>query len=382
MGREIFDRETVPFWRTVGSSDLPAGCTVATGDPCYGALDEVDGALSAGTWNWDIRDANEAGEAAYRVWEVRLVRNDADPLDNWSWWDAYGESISPEQMFPAEHGAVLYNGTRGVDAGMIAWQVTNPQAPAIGEWEYDEYGDTEYLLEAKQDAPLRGGLALVTGSGWGDGGYACVSRTNPAGDVVEVRIMYITPKDAPISPDEFNVLLPGAFAGIYDSRESEAWAESLSEEETRAWLDHKIESPPYLPIHVTGPVGLEVETTWYKAPRLYPYEEGYDPTDIAEYSHDRVTAIRLPEPGIRFVERYDDEEPGFWSARQNSPIIRLAHLWQAVSDHDSLIRSTDIISVQAGTPRGTIVEETTTSKIIWLTETPDCISDTGRRYLR
>lgn len=208
---DLFDTTTVPNWRPAGTVNLEHPARLLVGDPCIG-LSDTDITLAAGAWRWEVRDADDTGASALRPWEVRLVRADQPPADDWDWVDDYGQWNTE----PAADTQAL--GVRGVDGGMIAWEVTSRPGPGL----HDSHTEWDELVTwPLPEEATHGGTVLCTSTGFGDGVYPLVARTTgPAGtdspDVVEVRACYISPDPGPLSVTEFfdllAAVLPDGFA--------------------------------------------------------------------------------------------------------------------------------------------------------------------------
>lgn len=318
MGTALFDTSVVPHWRTTGSVILPAAMALQVGDPCHG-LEDLGVIISAGTWVWEVRDADENGVSAHRVWEVRLRREDQGPALDWAWDDDYGRWA--EEPAP---GAQIIS-SRGVDAGIIAWRLTDR----------DDHGDGEDrdLLDFQpfDGVPVQDGRLFGTSSGWGDGCYPIATRVVD-GELLEVRACYITVDPDPLTAAEFTALLPGAF----------------------------MDAPT-----VTGPFTLHLTRTSYTA------ADHGDTSALVDRVYDTLHSVSAtgPDGQIRLVQRYlDSEKDG--TLRAYESVAAVQSLWSRVDEQE---RDRLVALEEVGEPqdrpdhaRGWIVSYTTSEVAVRL----------------
>lgn len=315
MGTTLFDTTTVPQWRTTGVVELTNTASLRAGDPCYGHLPTIAGVeLTPGEWVWEVRDADETGGRAHRVWEVRLRRQDVAAADHWEWDDDFGQWA----QVPAPGASVVED--RGVDAGTMAWQVVG------ADTEHLEI-DVEALLWSRTNGtPQHCGTVLVTSTGWGDGCYPIGVRRE--GDtVVEVRMAFITPDPDPLTAAQFVELLPAALS---QSDYSGAPAVTVA----------------------PGEVTIRVSRTRYTAAR-----DG-DRDQLETTTYDTVVAVHVPATGRTFASTITADEGSY----APDAVRAVAHLWTRlpVSERAALTVAEDIGEQEIVEPSGYIVESTRT----------------------
>ena len=168
------------------------GNKVMVSDPCYGTNTWCQGVLEnirAGFWDAYIKTSNE-GEGGMRVSELVAINLDYNSEYN----ELNSEDINERQEFTVgvDSGTAgifdydyycKYHNENGVDDEWYVIQIINQFFPtyAANSWENSVF--TEFN-------------GIVSTTGYGDGSYNCYVVRNTEGEIIGIKIVYIS--------DEFN----------------------------------------------------------------------------------------------------------------------------------------------------------------------------------
>jgi len=208
--------QSLPSWRVVGEVVVNEYTSVAVGDPCYGYLPElVCPSLLPGTWVWEVRDVYPEDNVQGQVAGVRISHK-SHRSGNWVFEDEYGYYL-PDLGSHNNLDGQFFQEVRGVDAGLIAFELRSKQDTSEYEYESD---CEEYMDLDKCGSLVKNNNAMVTFTGYGDGCYPVVARVLHE-HTVEVCSAYMFEDPNPLSLADFCQLLPNVFTQEKDALPSQ-----------------------------------------------------------------------------------------------------------------------------------------------------------------